>query len=213
MTERSLVSPRLRQRVRGGAEPIAAAFGRLGLTPNALTVIGFGGSCLAAALAAGGQWLPAGIASLVFAAFDLLDGALARATGRVSRFGAFLDSSLDRAGEAVVYAGLVVGLVASPVGNAAPLAGLTVLAMGAALLVSYTRARAESLGFGGDVGVAPRPERVVILGAGLIASGLSGGPAGGPWLQAGIGLLFILSTITVLQRIRHVRAQAREKEA
>lgn len=212
MTERSLVSPRLRQRVRGGAEPIATAFGRLGLTPNALTVIGFGGSCLAGALAAGGQWLPAGIASLFFAAFDLLDGALARATGRVSRFGAFLDSTLDRGGEAVVYAGLVIGLVGSSVASASLLAGLIALTMGAALLVSYTRARAESLGFSGDVGVAPRPERVVVLGVGLVASGLSGGPAGGPWLQLSIGLLFILSTVTVLQRIQHVRAQAREVE-
>ncbi len=212
MTERSLVSPRLRQRVRSSAEPIATVFGRLGLTPNALTVIGFGGSCLAGALAAGGQWLPAGIVSLFFAAFDLLDGALARATGRVSRFGAFLDSTLDRGGEAVVYAGLVIGLVGTSVANAALLAGLIALTMGAALLVSYTRARAESLGFGGDVGVAPRPERVVLLGAGLIASGLTGGPTRGPWLQLSIGLLFILSAVTVLQRIQHVRAQAREVE-
>ena len=227
MTEHSLVSPGTRSRIKTLAVPLALAAGRLGLTPNALTVLGFAGVCVSAALAANGQWIAAGVVSLVFAAFDMLDGALARATGRVSRFGAFLDSTLDRAGEGVLYAGIVAGTVAT----ASALPGLAALAMIAAFLVSYSRARAEGLGFGGDVGIAPRAERVIIMGIGLIATGVAGGvipPAGAnasiggpgvgglvlatggqPWLAATLSILFILSAITVLQRIWHVRAQAR----
>ena len=227
MTEHSLVSPGTRARIRTLAVPLALAAGRLGLTPNALTIIGFAGVCVSAAFAATGQWIAAGVVSLLFAAFDMLDGALARATGRVSRFGAFLDSTLDRAGEGVLYAGIIAGTVAT----ASALPGLAALAMIAAFLVSYTRARAEGLGFGGDVGIAPRAERVVIMGIGLIATGAAGGvlpgaaagTAGGgsgpgglvidsggqPWLAATLSILFIISAITVLQRIWHVRAQAR----
>jgi len=227
VTEHSLVSPGTRSRIKTLAVPLALAAGRLGLTPNALTVLGFAGVCVSAALAANGQWIAAGVVSLLFAAFDMLDGALARATGRVSRFGAFLDSTLDRAGEGVLYAGIVAGTVAT----ASALPGLAALAMIAAFLVSYSRARAEGLGFGGDVGIAPRAERVIIMGIGLIATGVAGGvipPAGTnasiggpgvgglvlatggqPWLAATLSILFILSAITVLQRIWHVRAQAR----
>jgi phosphatidylinositol phosphate synthase len=225
VTEHSLVPPGTRARIRTLAIPLALAAGRLGLTPNALTVLGFGGVCVSAALAATGQWVAAGVVSLLFAAFDMLDGALARATGRVSRFGAFLDSTLDRAGEGVLYAGVIAGTVAT----ASALPGLAALAMISAFLVSYSRARAEGLGFGGDVGIAPRAERVVVMGIGLIATGLAGGvipqssastqgggpgglvldSGGQPWLAATLSILFILSTITVLQRIWHVRAQAR----
>ncbi|MDA8202281.1 MAG: CDP-alcohol phosphatidyltransferase family protein [Chloroflexi bacterium] len=229
MTEHSLVPPETRARIKSLAVPVALAVGRAGLTPNALTVIGFGGVCVSAALAATGNWVAAGVIGLLFAAFDMLDGALARATARVSRFGAFLDSTLDRAGEGVLYAGIVAGTVAT----ASALPTLAALAMVAAFLVSYTRARAEGLGFGGDVGVAPRAERVVIMGVGLIVTGLAGGVAtpvglfrprewvdlpggarilttgGQPWLAATLAILFTLSTITVLQRIWHVRAQAR----
>ena len=231
MTEHSLVPPTARARIKALAVPFALALGRAGLTPNGLTVVGFAGVCVAAWLAATGQWVAAGIVGLLFAAFDMLDGGLARATGRVSRFGAFLDSTLDRAGEGVLYAGIVAGS-ASVADRALP--ALAALAMVAAFLVSYTRARAEGLGFGGDVGVAPRAERVVVMGVGLIATGLAGGiavPAGSaggtltlpggsmlamgsgqPWLAGTLGILFILSTITVLQRIWHVRAQARQAE-
>ena len=172
MTEHSLVPPSARARIKALAVPFALALGRAGLTPNGLTVIGFAGVCAAAGLAATGHWIGAGIVGLLFAAFDMLDGGLARATGRVSRFGAFLDSTLDRAGEGVLYAGIVAG-TASVADRAIP--SLAALAMIAAFLVSYTRARAEGLGFGGDVGVAPRAERVVVMGVGLIVTGLAGG--------------------------------------
>ena len=200
----SLVSGGARDRVRGRVTPFAAALGRLGLTPDALTVAGFGISCAAAALAGLELWLAAALVGVGGAAFDMLDGALARAQERATTFGSFLDSTLDRWGEAVLYAGIAYGGVAA---GAPSIALLAPLAMGSAFMVSYARAKAESLGYHGEVGIAPRPERVAILGTGLAAAGLTGGPAASPWLHVALGILFVLSTITTIQRIRHVRAQ------
>jgi archaetidylinositol phosphate synthase len=205
MGEGTLIPIERRQRIRAAVQPYAASLARTGLTPDMLTVAGFLVSCLAAVLAGLQLWLAAGIVSVLGASFDMLDGAVARATGRVSRFGAFLDSTLDRWGEGVVYAGIVAGasLAAQPLA-----ATLAALAMSTAFMVSYSRAKAESLGWQGEVGIAPRPERVVILGIGLIAAGLSGGPGGGPWLQAALAILLIATTITVLQRITYAQRQA-----
>ena len=176
----SVVSPAMRQRVRDLATPVARFLGRLGLTPNALTVIGFLGTCLAAAAAASQAWLVAGILVLVFGIFDLFDGTLARATGKVTKFGAFLDSTLDRAGEAIVYIGIVIGCAAAgfDVGGL-----LAAAAMAAAFMVSYTRAKAESLGFTpgtgmANVGLAPREVRIAILAIGLIVRPQRAGRAG-----------------------------------
>jgi CDP-diacylglycerol--glycerol-3-phosphate 3-phosphatidyltransferase len=154
----SFVSSATRQRVRDLATPIATALGRLGLTPNALTVIGFLGTCVAAFAAANQWWLAAGVLVLAFGIFDLFDGTLARATGRATKFGAFLDSTFDRAGEAIVYIGIAAGCLAAGFDLGAVLAAS---AMAAAFLVSYTRAKAESLGFTSgtgmaNVGLAPR---------------------------------------------------------
>ena len=90
-------------------EPIALAMGRAGLTPDALTLIGFGITVVGAVLVAMQLWLVGGIVVFVGGAFDMFDGTLARATGQVSRLGAFMDSVFDRWGEAVVYLGIVVG--------------------------------------------------------------------------------------------------------
>ena len=202
----SLVSTELRQRVRGLATPVALAFGRLGLTPNALTVIGFLGTCAAAFAAASQAWLIAGILVLVFGIFDLFDGALARATGRASKFGAFLDSTLDRTGENLVYAGVAFGCA-----QAQFTAGLlaAVLALSFASVVTYTRAKAEVVGLHGEVGIAPRPERLVILSLGLVLAGIPGGvlTLGQTWLGLALGLIAGLSAITILQRIIHVGRQ------
>ena len=206
----SLVTPEFRDRIRGLATPIATGFGRLGLTPNALTVIGFIGTCVAAIAAAGQAWLIAGVLVIAFGIFDMFDGALARATGRASKFGAFLDSTLDRTGESLVLAGVAVGCAAAGFLEGVLLAGLAAtFASG----VTYTRAKAESLGLRGDVGVAPRPERLLLLAAGLALAGLLGGIAatgaepGRAALAIALGLITILSAITVLQRIVHVRHQ------
>jgi CDP-diacylglycerol---glycerol-3-phosphate 3-phosphatidyltransferase len=204
----SLVSAATRERVRGLATPVATALGRLGLTPNALTVIGFAGTCAAAWAASTQRWLLAGVLLLVFGIFDLFDGTLARATGRVSKLGAFLDSTFDRAGEAIVYlgimaacmdAGFILGAILAPA------------AMAAAFMVSYVRAKAESLGFDAgrgmaNVGLAPREVRIVILVIGLVT-------AAGPSLDGlGIALAAIaaLATLTTIQRTFHVYAQAKE---
>src|SRR5687768_2905359 len=108
----SVVSPALRKRVRSTIEtPVARLFGRLGFTPNSLTLIGFGIAVVGAFFASQQSWLIAGLIVAFGAIFDLFDGALARATNKTSNFGAFLDSTMDRAGEAVVYIGILVGLV------------------------------------------------------------------------------------------------------
>lgn len=220
----SLVSPELRQRVRGVATPLAVGLGRLGLTPNALTLIGFLGSCVAAYAAARQAWLAAGVLVLAFGVFDLFDGALARATNRVSQFGAFLDSTLDRAGELIVYLGLLWGTL--DLGLWAPDI-LVAAAMAGSMMVSYARAKAESLGFAGGsgmaaVGLAPREVRLTILSVGLVVAGLlpgfpedtSGGGGAYPLsaiaLDVTFGLIAILSTITAIQRIVVVHAQAKE---
>jgi CDP-diacylglycerol--glycerol-3-phosphate 3-phosphatidyltransferase len=223
----SLVSPALRARVRGLALPVALAFGRLGLTPNMLTVIGFGISIAAAVAAAGGAWIAAGLLVIFGGVFDLFDGALARATNGVSRLGAFLDSVFDRAGEAVVYLGIAIACLAVSWDLGAFLAAA---AMGASFMVSYTRAKSESLGFTpgtgmANVGVAPREVRLVLLTIGLLITGLLGGlglpdeltfgtswDAGRPELAAALALITILATITTIQRIVHVTRQTPPEE-
>jgi CDP-diacylglycerol--glycerol-3-phosphate 3-phosphatidyltransferase len=206
-------SNQTRDRVKGAFVPVALALGRLGLTPNHMTLIGFTGTCVAAILAAGQIWLLAGILVIAFGIFDLFDGALARSTGQTSRFGAFLDSTLDRTGENLVYAGVAVG--SATVGYV-PGVMTAVLAMAFASGVTYARAKAEVIGLHGEVGVAPREVRLALLGIALIVVGYQGGVGqgidGNPWgdlvLVASLGLIAALSGITILQRILHVRAQA-----
>lgn len=220
-----IVSPELRQRVRGLATPIAVGFGRLGLTPNHLTLIGFGIAVIAAVAAATQAWLVAGLLLIVGGVFDLFDGALARATGKASKLGAFMDSVFDRASEGIVYVGIAAGCVAAGFGTGAI---LSVAAMAAAFMVSYVRAKSESLGFTvgtgmAAVGIAPREVRIVILTAGLILAGVSGGVrvvddptllalydtwgGGRPSLGFVLGLITLLATITTIQRIIHVIRQ------
>jgi CDP-diacylglycerol--glycerol-3-phosphate 3-phosphatidyltransferase len=220
----SLVSPALRARVRGLALPVALAFGRLGLSPNALTILGFGISVGAAVAAGFGAWIVAGLLVIFGGIFDLFDGALARATDRVSRLGAFLESGFDRAGEAVIYLGVIAASQAAGFTPGTILAGA---AMAASFMVSYTRAKSESLGFTpgtkmANVGVAPREVRLVILTIGLLLTGAFGGIvrpitvfgavdpwwAGRPALAASLGLIAVLATITAIQRIIHVTRQS-----
>jgi len=222
----SLLTPETRSRVRGLMTPIAVGLGRLGLTPNALTLIGFGIAIVAAAFAAAQLWLVAGLLVVFGGVFDLFDGALARATGRASVVGAFLDSTFDRWGEAIVYAGIVWGALGLGVDRPVVLAAA---AMGAAFMVSYTRAKAESLGFApgtgmANVGLAPREVRIAILTIGLIAAGLlpglpadtsgAGGaayPASAIALELALGLIAVLATITTIQRIVVTLNQARRQ--
>jgi phosphatidylglycerophosphate synthase len=213
MGDQSFVSQNMRARVRGAVTPIAVAAGRVGLTPNALTVIGFVISGGAAAAAATQNWILAAALVIFGGSFDMLDGGLARAQNRVTRFGAFLDSTLDRWGEGVVYIGIVAGCSK---------AGFTfgeVAAVAAAVSsfqVSYTRAKAETLGLHGEVGIAPRAERLVVLAAGLLLAGLDGGVGfmarGQNWLALALVIIVVFASITAVQRTLHVRTQLRKEE-
>jgi phosphatidylglycerophosphate synthase len=143
----------------------------------------------------------------------MLDGGLARAQNRVTRFGAFLDSTLDRWGEGVVYIGIVAGASAAGFVAGAVLAAAAVVS---SFQVSYTRAKAESLKLHGEVGIAPRAERLVLLTIGLAAAGLDGGIGTGArgqlWLALALGVIFVTASITAVQRTWHVRTQLRKEE-
>lgn len=203
-----------RDAIRHLADPLARRMADAGLTANHLTLIGFAICGLGALLAAIEWWLLAGIIATAGAAFDMFDGAVARVTGTTSKLGAFLDSTFDRWGEAVVYLGIVVGCSRAGFETGVWLA---TAAMGSAFMVSYARARAESLGFApgkgmAAVGLAPREVRVVILGIGLVGAGLTGGVTAGATGQTILGgalaLIAILATVTVIQRIMFTVRQA-----
>jgi CDP-diacylglycerol--glycerol-3-phosphate 3-phosphatidyltransferase len=145
-------------------------------------------------------WLGA-VLFVVGSLLDILDGALARAGGKTTPFGAFIDSTTDRISEAVMLGAIALVLVrdGSELG-----VGLTVAAIAGSFLVSYTRARAEALGLRGDVGIGSRAERVVVITAGLVLA---------PWvpLELSLALLTATAWATVLQRILHVRTQLRSR--
>ena len=215
-----------RSRVKKAFEPVALGMGRLGFTPDGLTLIGFAITAAGAGLVSQQLWLPGGLVVFVGGAFDLFDGTLARATGRVSKLGAFMDSVFDRWGEVLVYLGIVIGSVGASFDEVAILA---TAAMGAAFMVSYTRAKSEGLGFTAGIGMAavgvmPREVRLVILSLGLIAAGAFGVPivrppagatciesciqTGGFVLLGALAVIAVGATVTVIQRILHVRSQA-----
>jgi phosphatidylinositol phosphate synthase len=201
------ISNDTRGRIKKVFEPIALGMGRLGLTPDGLTLIGFAITVIGAALLAGQFWLAGGLVVFLGGVFDMFDGTLARATGQVSKLGEFMDSVFDRAGEVLVYLGIIAGLGASGVPNG-PLLGAAT--MGAAVMVSYTRAKSEGLGFTSKtrmaaIGVMPREVRLVILSLGLV---LSGATANSGIVAIALAIIAIGSLITVIQRILLVRSQA-----
>ncbi len=203
-------TPRLRRVKQGytsGARSLAgrsvSGLARTRVTPNALTAAGVS-LCLAAAVLVPFEnrnawlvfWLAAGT-FVVGSVLDILDGALARAGGKSTPFGAFIDSTTDRVGEGAMLA--AIALVFSRHGREWAVV-LTVAAVVGSFLVSYTRARAEAIGLRGDVGLGSRAERVVLITAGLVFA-----PWGGlPWA---IVALSATAWLTVVQRILHVRKQ------
>jgi phosphatidylglycerophosphate synthase len=200
------ISNRSRDAIKAVFEPIALAMGRVGLTPDALTLIGFAITTTGAILVALQHWTIGGIVVFIGGAFDMFDGTLARATGRVSRWGAFLDSVFDRGGEAIVYIGIVFG---AAVDEHTRVPILATSAMAAAFMVSYVRARAEGLGFSpgkgmAAVGLMPREIRLVILSLGLIFADSPNIKA----LEPTLAIITIGATLTVIQRILNVRGQA-----
>src|SRR5262245_58537110 len=155
------ISNESRGRIKAIFEPIALGMGRLGLTPDGLTLIGFGITTLGAILLVLHYWLLGGIVVFLGGVFDMFDGTLARATNQVSKLGAFMDSVFDRWGEAIVYIGIVwAAVLLIPVGGDMGTFGFDVVAvlgaaaMGSAFMVSYARAKSEGLGFTEGTGMA-----------------------------------------------------------
>ena len=192
-----------------GARRIASrsmgGLARTRVTPNSLTVSGIS-LCIAASVLVFFEnrneilyfWLGA-VLFVAGSLLDILDGALARRSGKGTPFGAFLDSTLDRVSEAVMLG--AIALVFARHGDTVAL-GLTIAGIVGSFLVSYTRARAEALGLKGDVGIGSRAERVVVITAGLVLA---------PWgvLPWAIALLTATAWLTVIQRILFVRRQLR----
>jgi CDP-diacylglycerol--glycerol-3-phosphate 3-phosphatidyltransferase len=171
------------------------------LTPNAISVAGLVGNLVAAALVTQRLFFLAGVAFVVGSVMDTLDGRYSRMSGKGTLFGAFLDSTLDRIEEGIVLAA-VAGYFASTGQDFA--AAMCVVAVLGSLMVSYTRARAEALGVECKVGLATRPVRVVILSVGLIfAKGAGLGDF--ELLAPAVYLIAVLTIITTIQRVWHVR--------
>src|SRR6195256_1049533 len=187
--------------VRRRAEALIAAIGRGPLPPNQVTVVGLVLTFVAAGLVAFGQLRWAGVVLIFAGTCDILDGAIARSTKTSYPYGAFLDSTLDRYSEAAIYIGLAAYFVGMGGNLQRWLVLATLAALGGSMLVSYVRARAQSLGFVCDSGLFARPERVVVTVIGLIF--------GGVVLYAVVFLLAILTNLTALQRIREVWLQGR----
>lgn len=179
---------------RGWITPLAIALGKLGLTPNSLTVLGLILSIAAGVVLSLGFMLWGGILVLVAGLFDLMDGTLARHTKKASPFGAILDSTFDRYGEAAALLGLSIYYVSK--GQTLEVV-LIYLAIVGSLMVSYVKARAEGLGFSCNVGLFTRPERVFILALCLII-----GQA-----QIALWLLAIFANVTAIHRLLHVKSQ------
>ena len=187
--------------VRRRAQALAGWLGRLPITPNQVTVAGVAVAFFAAGLVATGNLLVGGVVLALGGTFDILDGALARATKRSYPFGAFLDSTTDRYSEAAIYLGIVMFFLGRP--NPRPAVVGAILAIIGSLLVSYVRARAQSLGFKCESGLFARPERVVATVAGLVL--------GASVLFWVVWVLAVLTNVTAAQRIFEVWGQAREQ--
>ena len=180
--------------------PVSQWLARTPVTPNMVTVVGtLGVSGGALALFPTGHLLAGVIVCTVFVFADMLDGTLARIKGSSGAWGAFLDSTLDRIADAAVFAGLAAYFVNG--GDSRVMAGVAIYCLVTGSLVSYAKARAQSLGVSCDVGIAERTERLLIA---LVAAGLAG--LGVPYvLPAGLWILAVLTTITLGQRVWAVR--------
>ncbi|GAP05680.1 MAG TPA: CDP-alcohol phosphatidyltransferase family protein [Anaerolinea thermolimosa] len=188
----------LRKRFKYLLDPMAAFLNRLGLMPNTVTILGLVGNTIGAYLLATGQITWGGIVILLMGPIDALDGTMARLRGEPTEFGAFVDSVTDRYSELVIFLGLMVYYALA--GNWLACV-LVYLAAAGSVLVSYVRARAQSLGMEAKVGIFTRVERFLVLAPCLIFNQ----PMIALWAIA------ILANVTAVQRIYHVRVQAHQK--
>jgi len=186
----------------GGArivDPVARALLRAGVSPDAVTLAGTLGVLVAAVgFGTRGEFVIGSLIVAGFALVDMLDGAMARARGYGTRFGALLDSTMDRLAD-----GAVLGAVAYwyATRDETVTVAVALVCLVAGQMVSYVKARAQSLGIDCDVGLAERTERLVVVGTGAVATGLGVGWA----LPAALWVLAVLSLFTVAQRVIHVR--------
>lgn len=193
--ERSTFTDQMRVRFKGMLDPVGAFLNSLGLMPNTITILGLLGNTLGAIFLAQGRMTLGGVLILLMGPVDALDGTMARLRGEPSDFGAFVDSVTDRYSELVIFAGLL--FYYSQQGDW--LATLVTFAAAAgSVLVSYVRARAQSLGYETKVGVLTRMERYLVLAPALVINF----PLIGLWIIA------VFANFTAVQRIIDVRRQA-----
>jgi len=193
--------------VRAGFDPLGRTLVRLGVSPDAVTVAGTAGVVVASIWLVGtGKLIVGTIVITLCALLDVLDGAMARARGYGTRFGAVFDSTMDRVADGAVFGALVWWLATT---GQRLLAAVALVCLVGGQIVSYVKARAEAAGFTCDVGVAERMERLILIGIGALLTGFGVG-----WgLGAALWILAVLSVVTAGQRIWHVRAQELRAEA
>jgi CDP-diacylglycerol---glycerol-3-phosphate 3-phosphatidyltransferase len=202
-----MLASQARPQIQRLLDPLGRRLAQTGLSPDVVTVIGtVGVSGAALGFFSRGVFFWGTLAITLFVFSDMLDGLIARAKGTSSRWGAFLDSSCDRIADSAIFGSLALWYAGD--GKSLPLAGAAIYALAAGGVISYVKARAESLGFDCNTGFAERGERLLIV---LVAAAITG--LGVPWLlPAALWFLCAATTITVGQRLRHVYKQAREAE-
>jgi CDP-diacylglycerol---glycerol-3-phosphate 3-phosphatidyltransferase len=184
--------------------PLARLFLKLGVSPDVVTIVGTVGVCFGAlGFYPRHEFFWGTIIIAVFALSDTLDGVMARLSGRSSKWGAYLDSTLDRVADSAIFGGLV--LWYSGDGGTPYLAALALACLILGSVVSYAKARAEGLGMTANVGIAERAERLIVV---LVATGLVGLGVPELLLTVVLALLAVASLITVIQRMIEVRRQA-----
>ena len=203
--EPTTLTDRLRSVAAGVLDPIVSLLARIGVSPDMLTIVGMLLHFLFAWLIATGEFLWAGILILIFVPMDALDGALARKIGRQGNFGAFLDSNSDRIAEIILYSGYISWFTQQE--DFLVVTAAYAAATGS-LMVSYSRARAEALGYNCKIGIFSRVERYVVIVTSLVLSAFV------PVLAAvGLYILAVGTWFTVAQRVYHVWKQAKAKDA
>jgi CDP-diacylglycerol--glycerol-3-phosphate 3-phosphatidyltransferase len=184
--------------------PLATVFLKLGISPDIVTIVGTFGVCFGALFFyPRHEFFWGSLVIAIFAVSDTLDGVMARLSDRSTKWGAYLDSTLDRVADSCIFGGLV--LWYSGGGNTPYLAALALACLILGSVVSYAKARAEGLGMTANVGIAERAERVIVV---LIATALVGLGAPEVLLSVVLALLALASLITVIQRMLEVRRQA-----
>ena len=184
--------------------PVARLFLKLGISPDIVTIVGTLGVCLGALVFyPRHEFFWGSLVCAVFALSDSLDGVMARLSGRSTKWGAYLDSTLDRVADSAIFGGLV--LWYSGGGSRPYMAALALACLILGSVVSYAKARAEGLGMTANVGIADRAKRVVVV---LLATGLVGLGVPEVLLTVVLALLALASLITVVQRMLEVRRQA-----